>query len=289
MKHIVKVTIGIPVYNSGKYLKNAIDSVLAQTFQDFEIIISIDGSSDDSAEIVSRYSDYRIHLIAENKNRGIAYRLNEQVNLAKGEYYARMDADDIMFPDRIEKQLNFMVENPGIDVTGSQALVMNEKNDIIGFRESDLHFTRKTILKKILFIHPTVFGKTSWFKNNPYTHEFDGVEDFYLWNSTYSYSTFRILSEPLLFYRDSPVNNVSTYLKRQNKLRKAIKKLNKSSIVSISKFYELYLSSLLKTTIYVIFSKLGLSGMLVRNRNKTLGQEKMSFYSTILQSLINQK
>jgi glycosyltransferase involved in cell wall biosynthesis len=282
----IKVTIGIPVFNAGKYLKFAIDSVLAQTYQNIEIIISIDGATDNSLDIISTYKDPRIHLIHGTENKGISFRLNQQIGLAKGEYYARMDADDIMFPDRIEKQVKFMTENPDVEVIGSQAVVLNGENRIIGFRECSQSFSKLTILKNILFIHPTVFGKTIWFRKNPYSSEFDGVEDFYLWNKTFNQSKFMVQSEPLLFYRDPPLSNVMTYFKRQKQFRKALAVFIKETMISYTRYYEMYILSIIKTLIYFIFWKFGISQILIRNRNNILSQEELTYYSGILKRIV---
>lgn len=283
----VKVTIGIPVFNAGKYLENAIYSVLSQTYQNFELLISLDGVTDNSAEISKSFNDNRIHLIEGKENRGIAYRLNEQVKLAQGYYFARMDADDIMFPDRIETQLKYMLENPDIDVVGSQAAVIDENNKIIGLRICDPHFTSQTIRKKILFIHPTIFGKTSWFLKNTYSVELDGVEDFYLWNTTFSKSKFYVLSETLLFYRDPPLSAINTYLKRQKQVRKALQKLNSNSLLNLISYYQLVYKSNLKSAAYFVLWKLNLTRVLVSHRNSSLSTVKSLIYNDILNEIIS--
>jgi len=283
----VKVTIGIPVYNAGKYLKNAISSVLSQTYPNFELLISLDGVSDNSAEITKSFNDDRIHLIEGKENRGIAYRLNEQVKLAQGHYFARMDADDIMFPDRIETQLRYMLENPGIDVVGSQAVVIDENNKIIGSRLSNTFFTSQTIQEKVLFIHPTVFGKTTWFLNNTYSVEFEGVEDFYLWNTTFSKSKFSVLSDTLLFYRDPPLSAVNTYLKRQKQVRRALQRFKSNSLLTFFTYHELLYKSKLKSVIYYVLSKLNLTRVMLSNRNCSIPSDKFSIYNDILIGIIN--
>jgi glycosyltransferase involved in cell wall biosynthesis len=283
----VKVTIGIPVYNAGKYLKNAIDSVLAQTYPNFELLISLDGVSDNSAEIVRCFNDDRIHLIEGKENRGIAYILNQQVKLAQGYYYARMDADDIMFPDRIDTQLRYMLENPDIDVVGSQAAVIDENNRIIGLRKSDTYFTSQTIREKILFIHPTVFGKTNWFLENPYSVELEGVEDFYLWNTTFSKSKFYVLSDTLLFYRDPPLSAINTYLKRQKQVRRALQKLKSNSLLNLTSYYQLVFKSNLKSAVYLALWKLKLTRVLFSHRNSSLPSVKSLIYNDILKEIIS--
>jgi len=287
MDNNIKITVGLPVFKAGNYLKYAIGSVLAQTYPNFELIIILDGTNDNSQEIAGNFHDPRIRLVIENENKGIAFRLNQQVGLARGFYFARMDADDIMFPERIEKQLTYMIENPETDVIGSQAIAIDNSNQIIGLREWDPVLTSRTVQKKSLFIHPTVFGKTSWFLSNPYDPEYEGVEDYYLWNSTFSRSKFSVMSEPLLFYRDPPEIKVSTYLNRQKQMRKALKSLMCNSVITSGAFRKLFILSKLKSVVYCIFSKLGLSGKLISARNIHLKDDEMVYYYDKLSGIIN--
>jgi glycosyltransferase involved in cell wall biosynthesis len=282
----VMVTIGIPVYNAGKYLKNAIDSVLSQTYPHIEVLIIIDGATDDSIDIVKRYNDPRIRLIADAENRGIACRLNQQMNLAKGDYFARMDADDIMFPDRIEKQVEFMLENPDIDAIGSQAVVIDDNNNIIGYRESDTVFSVSSIQNRILFIHPTVFGKRAWFLKNPYSEDLDGVEDYFLWNTAFRGSKFCVLNIPLVFYRDPPVSSISTYLKRQKQLRRALVRLSHVPVMSNFRFCKLSVKSMLKSVIYSVLGKINFSKYLMARRNIPVPSDDLYLYSGMLEKII---
>lgn len=276
------VTVGIPVYNAGRYLKNAVDSVLSQTYKNLEILITIDGATDNSIDIIKNYKDKRILLIADNENKGVAYRLNQQVKMAKGSFFARMDADDIMFPDRIEKQLKFMTANPDIDVIGSQAVVIDRDNSILGFRQSDTTISSSLIQNKILFIHPTVFGRTNWFLKHPYLTELEGVEDFYLWNSTFSESRFHVLNFPLMFYRDPPDTNVNSYLRRQEHMRRALIMLLQENVMNSLAFCRLYLASSLKSIVYFFAGRMNLSQRIVSGRNKQLPDSDLAEYSYLM-------
>jgi glycosyltransferase involved in cell wall biosynthesis len=278
----IMVTVGIPVYNAGRYLKNAVDSVLSQTYKNLEILITIDGATDNSIDIIKNYKDKRIRLIADNENKGVAYRLNQQVKMAEGSFFARMDADDIMFPDRIEKQLKFMIANPDVDVIGSQAVVIDRDNSILGFRQSDTTISSSLIQNKILFIHPTVFGRTNWFLKHSYLTELDGVEDFYLWNSTFSESRFHVLNFPLMFYRDPPDANVNSYLRRQKQMRRALIMLLQENVMNSLAFCRLYMASFLKSIIYFLSGRMNLSQRIVSGRNKQLPDSDLAEYSDLM-------
>ena len=125
------ISILMSVYNGEKYLHAAVDSILKQTFKDFEFIIINDGSIDRSREILESYQDERIVLIHQ-ENKGLTRALNKGLSLAKGEFIARMDADDSCKPERLEKQVAFLRENPGIVLLGSNCFNIDGDGDIIG-------------------------------------------------------------------------------------------------------------------------------------------------------------
>lgn len=106
------ISIAIPAYNAGKYIAQCLDCMLAQTYPDFEIVLVDDGSTDDTAQIVAGYDDPRICYYKNEKNMGIVYTLNRAYSLCRGEYIARMDADDIASQQRLEKQLALLESNP---------------------------------------------------------------------------------------------------------------------------------------------------------------------------------
>lgn len=122
-----KVTVLMPVYNGEKYLKEAIDSILTQTFTDFEFLIINDGSTDKTERIIKSYTDQRIKLIKNKVNKGIVTALNKGIRLAKGEYIARMDCDDLSLPKRLESEVTFLDKNPEYGLVGTLRYIMNEK------------------------------------------------------------------------------------------------------------------------------------------------------------------
>jgi glycosyltransferase involved in cell wall biosynthesis len=124
-----RITVLMPVYNGEKYLREAIDSIFNQTFTDFEFLIVDDGSTDNSVEIINSYQNSRINLVKNDKNEGLVYTLNRGLSLAKGEYIARMDCDDISLPERLKKQIDFLDSNSEIAVVGTWIKVINEKEE----------------------------------------------------------------------------------------------------------------------------------------------------------------
>lgn len=115
-----KVSVIMPSYNSAQYIAEAIESILNQTFTDFEFIIINDGSTDDTAKIIKEYAnkDHRIKFINHKKNKGFIGCLNECLDIASGEYIAKMDSDDISLPQRLEKQVKYLDEHPSVGMVG---------------------------------------------------------------------------------------------------------------------------------------------------------------------------
>lgn len=203
------VTIAIPIYNAERYLRDAIQSCINQTYCNWELLLMCDGSTDGTDKIVNEMAskDKRIKIVDDGQNKGLIYRLNQSISLAHGKYYARMDADDIMSVTRIEKQVNFMIENPHIDILGGSIMTIDTNNNIIG-----------SALKTGVvegFFHPTVFGITQWFRDNPYVDWAIRAEDFELWSRTSAKSHFYSLGEPLLFYRQFGIDSPKKYIRTE--------------------------------------------------------------------------
>ena len=260
------VTIGIPVYNSEKFLIQAIDSVLKQSYEHFELIITDDGSTDCSLSIAQSFKDNRIKVISDGQNRGISYRLNQQIQLAKGEYFARMDADDIMHPKRIEEQVHFMMEHPQTDIVGSAVCVIDDNNQILGYRKASHKKTQAEALQGAVFVHPSVLGRTGWFKQHLYKEEFIGMEDYELWIRTIEKSSFAYIDDILLFYRDPLKFKLKTYLFRQKQLRNFFRNEGKTYFSPSTIEKEIFKSHL-KSFVSSTLSFFKLDKLMIRQRN----------------------
>lgn len=255
------VTIAIPIFNAEKYLEYAIQSVINQTYSNWELLLMEDGSTDESASIAKRMAgnDSRIKYIADGKNRGLVYRLNQSVSLAQGQYYARMDADDIMAVKRIETQVEYLVENPTVDVLGSSAMLINENNDISGSQNMNG--------VKDFFIHPSVIGKTIWFQTHLYDKTAVRIEDKDLWLRTSRTSVFYNISEPLLFYRAFATVDLSQLLasnKRQRLLFKQYKRYNRPIIWGILNICKTYV----KDVIFSLMFFFGAGRLYIKTRGR---------------------
>lgn len=218
------VTIGIPFYNNETTLRNAIQSVINQTFQDWLLILMNDGSTDQSLEIAKQFESKKVIVFDDGENKGLISRLNQLIDMCESPFFVRMDSDDIMVPERLEKQISLLVRDTEVDLTGSSAYIIDEKNRITGIRMTSFKsVSLDNILKKGLFIHPTVTGRTKWFKKYKYKHEFDRAEDLELWCRSCKTSNFVTIEEPLLFYRDPAKMNLTKYKDSSKTVRRIIK------------------------------------------------------------------
>ena len=202
----MKVTIGLPVYNSSLYLEDAIKSILLQTYEDFELIIIDDHSSDNSLEIIHSFSDSRIRIYAGDENKKLPFRLNQIISLAKHDYVVRMDSDDLSVRDRLEKQMEVFSNDANVDLVFTGVCSIDCHNSMKGVRlyENKEIFFNDVISGRTGFVHASVVGKKTWFERNMYNETNLLAEDYELWINAYIKGdlNFSIIPEPLYFYRE---------------------------------------------------------------------------------------
>lgn len=200
------VSVVMPVYNSAKYLPLAIESILNQTYSNFEFIVIDDGSTDSSWDIIRGYSLKDKRIIAKRNlfNLGICRTLNHGISLAKGKYIARMDADDWSYPARLGRQLAFMEKHPRVVICGGNIEVCDSCLKVTNHRyypQSDKKI-REKILRINPFAHPAVlFRAEAFHKTGGYNPDLSGVEDYDLYFRIGKYGKFANLADTLLKLR----------------------------------------------------------------------------------------
>lgn len=205
-KDDVLISVILPVYNAEKYIKESIESILNQTYENFELIIINDGSTDDTEMIIKSFSDKRIRYYTNNKNEGLIYTLNRGLELSQGDFIARMDSDDICLPERFFKQINAFLEDNNLIVCGSQILKFGEN---IKSSKSNYFLSNELIKYYMIyncpFAHPSVMLRKSVLLkfNIKYNNEYLNAEDYKLWFDLMHFGTYRNLSDVLLKYRIS--------------------------------------------------------------------------------------
>ncbi len=180
------VTVLMPVFNGEKFLSQAIESILNQTYSNFELLIIDDGSTDNSIQIIESFHDSRIKLIKTPCRLGLSKSLNLGVRLAKGIYIARMDADDISYPLRFEEQITYLEKNKDCQVISSLIRHIDENGNPSGTWDIDKVGINSRVIDSILpwencIAHPTIMIRQEILATHPYDEKTIGAEDYELW------------------------------------------------------------------------------------------------------------
>ena len=217
------ISVLMPIYNAELYVGEAIESILNQTYKNFEFIIIDDGSTDNSLNIIKSYKDDRIKLFQNDENKGLIYTLNRGLDLAQGKYIARMDSDDISLPKRFEIQVNFLEQNKNIGILGTGAKGFGVKSFIHSYngRVSGID-----LMKACVIFHPTVFLRKEFFDkfNLRYSVDYKACEDYELWTRAIRFMEIYNIPDILLNYRVHTSNISVTQSSQQNIKSEIIRK-----------------------------------------------------------------
>lgn len=247
------ISVIMPVYNGEKYLKEAIDSILNQTFTNFEFIIINDGSIDRTEEIILSYTDSRIIYIKNETNLQIVESLNKGISIAKGKYIARMDSDDISLPTRLEKQYLFMEAHKKIDVSGTWAKTFGKSDYVLRPLTDNCEIKAKLFFDSP-FIHPSVMFKASSLSHFRYTKHYNKAEDYGLWVEMSSTATFGNLPEVLLMYRLHQNQTFYQYSNIQNDIAELLRlKMLKQTFEIVPSFDEIQIHNKISKFLVVNF------------------------------------
>lgn len=229
----------MPIYNCELYVAEAIDSILKQTFTDFEFLIIDDCSSDNTLQIAQSYSDSRIKIITKEKNTGYTNSLNYGLSIAKGKYIARMDGDDISLPNRFKKQFDFMEANLDIAVCGTAFQILNSEQ-IINVPENHNQIV-VGMLQECKIGHPTVMMRNSFLQLHHliYDKKFEPAEDYDFWVKICLIGNLHNLQEVFLFYRthENQVSNTNNtnQIEKANSVRLKLIQNLKSNLSDFEK------------------------------------------------------
>ena len=277
------ISIGIPFYNAEKYLEYAICSVLAQTYQDWELILVNDGSTDDSLSIANKYAknDDRIRVISDGENRKLPFRLNQIIKESKYDFIARMDADDLMSNDRLEKQIKVLENNNNIDFVTTACLSIDAHNNLTGVIPiENYQMEAAEILKgRTNLIHASLLAKKDWYLRNMYNENSLLAEDYHLWLDAAKKDDLKysVIEEPLYWYRvtenvtiEKMLAGYSTQIDIiENNYHNIIKYSDKNRI--ISKFKA-------KRQVVKFLEKLRLLKLLLKLRSKKYQRSDLNYY-----------
>ncbi len=196
------VTVLLPVHNAKDYVGQAIQSILDQTFRDFELLIINDGSTDRSRDAIASFRDERIHFVNNESNLKLIATLNKGIDLAAGKYIARMDADDISLPQRLQRQVDFMENHPDVGVCGSWFETFGNQHHVVKYPGKDEDI-RIMMLYQTPFCHPSIIFRKEVFDKHGirFLPEFIHAEDYEVWVRLAGCTRFANIPEALLRYR----------------------------------------------------------------------------------------
>ncbi len=280
------ITVGIPIYNAELYLEDAIKSVLAQSFKEFELILIDDGSSDSSLDIAKSFKDQRIKVISDGENKKLPYRLNQIIHLAKYDYIARMDADDLMDVDRLEIQFEYLKRNSDIDLVTTGMYSIGKCNEILGKRipKNEMMSASQILGGVTNLLHASMLAKKEWCLRNLYQVDNALAEDYELWLSAAIKNDlkYHVLQEPLYYYRE--IENVKKVkmIKGYNTQIKVIRRYS-TGIISQFKTNEIILKFNIKKTIVYFLDLFNLMNILEKRRvTKISSQDKQRYNANLV-------
>jgi len=269
------VTVGIPFYNNEKTLLNAIRSIFSQTFEDWELILVDDGSTDGSLEIARSVDDRRVRLLPrDGRNLRLSARLNQINTAARGEFIARMDADDMSHPQRFARQLEFLDTHKNVNVVGTSMYILNRQ--IQPTRKITVPERHEVIVqnkfKSVLIAHASVMAKAEWFRRWPYNEKCPITQDQELWIRSTSQSILANISEPLYLCNEFAATSLSKYLRGTHIITKNIMRYGPSEIGYLRSLYYAGIRYA-KAAAYMASTSLGLRKLLVQSRYSNLSQD----------------
>lgn len=283
------VSIGIPFYNAENFLGNTIKSIIAQRYSCWELILVDDGSSDNSLNIAKYYAnrDSRIRVISDGENKKLPARLNQLISESKGAYVARMDADDIMHPQRLEKQLQFLEKNKHYDLVSSGLISIDSQNKVKGFRcVSQLYDEFSSPNLSYPIVHPSIMARKSWYERNQYSLAYPRAEDFELWTRAIKSKDFKmaVLPDLLLYYREEGNLSIDKIINSYKDILKIYSKYHSSSNIDIE---------VLKLNFKIIISKLfyytgNLQNLAMRRNTSFNSKEELEGFQKLLNHVIGE-
>ncbi len=282
------LTIGLPFYNASKTLAWAIQSVFAQSYQDWELLLVDDGSTDHSVEIARNIQDDRVRVYSDGKNKGLATRLNQIAEMANGRYLARMDADDLMHPGRLSQQLLTFEADPQLDLVDTGLLSINELNQPMGLRCCHpLDVSRLGLLRGQIPVHASIVAKTEWYRRNQYNGNLERAQDFELWNRSYAESGWQHarVTKPLYFARESAVGSYRKARATHTVRRQVLRSLGTPNVGWQKTQVELFKTNA-KQAAHLVASYLRMDHHIIARRNRPIETGQAHAFRKVIQQIL---
>jgi glycosyltransferase involved in cell wall biosynthesis len=284
------VSITSAIYNEENYLLDMVRSVFAQTFADWELVLLDDRSTDNSYKIIQSIDDPRVRVFRNERNLGRAASLNRITTLSRGKYIARMDADDICSPTRIEKQVELIESEPDVDIVGTGMCYLDSKDELVGHMYAEP--SHKQICRQpsrtFGISHGSLLGKKAWFEKNLYDESISLAIDFNLFFRTYKHSTFANVPEPLYYYRLDKSFNLEKQFAARYTSAKFLFEHNKNAGCWWVAFTS-WAAQYGKFAVTVLMFATGLRKRLMNRRFESLTEDKLDFYRHQIDMIKNTK
>ena len=281
------VSVILPFLNAGPAFGPALRSMLQQTYSNWELLLCDDGSSDGSLEMAQSICDSRVTVWSDGQTKGLAARLNECLLRARGELVARMDADDVSYPQRIQSQVTFLRAHPEIDVVGCRMLIFGESGSPLGKRPLPLQHEEivRDPATGFGLAHPTWMARAAWYRQHPYNPQALRFEDAELLHRTYLSSRFANLPQLLYGYRELRGGfrkRLKTRLGRVRYLRARIDETGSRL------FYRAALTELLKVAADGLFAITGTRYPMLRLKEESLDAAERMEWQAMFTALTQQ-
>lgn len=274
-----RLTVGVPFHDEEAYLEPAIRSILAQTFEDFELVLVDDGSTDRSLEIARSFDDPRIVVHSDGRRRHLAARLNEIVQRSRGRCVARMDADDVCHPTRLQQQVDRLEADERLDAVGTLAALVDESEEAFAVVGSGtLPSTRGQVLAHGLLIHASMVARREWLLANPYDATLTLAEDRELWWRTFETSRFEVIPSVLYVIRVLPEEDAAFLAGYQEALRqnRALFLAHGPSAAGLLTTARIVAGTYAKSAVAAVAARAGVLRRLVRRRGRPPAHEEIA-------------
>lgn len=280
------LTIGISFYNTANTLIDLCKCIFAQTFTDWELILIDDGSTDGGAENVSKITDPRVRVISDGVNQGRSARYNQITQLARGEYIARLDADDMSHPERFAKQIDFLRENPDVDVVSCDFLALTDQDELVSRSHGPTQHEEicANAWKSIYLQHGGIMGKTDWFRRFAYPEEYKIAIDQALLMSSYRESHFANLPEPLYFYRVCDTYDLKKHYKGELTVARLIWNLSRQHY-PLALVIRSALGRYVRLGVYVAAELVGQRKRLINKRFGKVDEKERQMFAEALETI----
>lgn len=278
------VTVGIPFFNARATLFDAIRSAFSQSFSDWELILMDDGSTDGGLALAESITDSRVRVYSDGSNLKVTARRNQIVELARGRYFAWLDADDLMHPERLTMQVQYLDSNPSIDVVGTGIYIVDAEGHVAGkrFARSEGKPTCKP--SQVPLMQPTVMGRIEWFRQNLQDSSLERAADMELWLRTAPSAHFANLLEPLCFYTEAESFSPKKYRRSWGCTREVIRRHGPRLAGRVATYAEI-LKGYGKIAVFTGAYYCGLHGHLIRRRSLPVSEDEKAAAEAVLERI----